>query len=192
MRNKIIMLQTILVTALFFAGSTLAVSISLPGIEEELTEDRIDKLVYSYTFTEPEIQKISILNEDFIHVSLKDCKNYAKTGEPSIPVKPLRILLPQGTTVEDITIITGESIEIESIGSLNPNTLVEFKLVKKYLNTTLRDSVLLEYSKQLYIENFLTCHKKLDLFDLLQTRSISDVYGEYLLIITYKINSFVK
>jgi PKD repeat protein len=112
------MLQTILVTALFFAGSTLAVSISLPGIEEELTEDRIDKLVYSYTFTEPEIQKISILNEDFIHVSLKDCKNYAKTGEPSIPVKPLRILLPQGTTVEGITIITGESIEIESIGNI--------------------------------------------------------------------------
>jgi len=76
------------------------------------------------------------------------------------------------------------NLEIESSGMLNPNTLVEFKLVKKYLNTTLRDSVLLEYSQQLNIANFLIYHKNLNLFDLLQTRSISDVYGEYVLIIT--------
>ena len=60
MKNKKIMLQTILVTVFFLASSTFSVSISLPEDIREINEDRINELKYSYKFTEPIINKITI------------------------------------------------------------------------------------------------------------------------------------
>ena len=75
------------------------------------------------------------------------------------------------------------NLEIESNGQLQPNTYVKFTVVKKYLNRTIGDSVLIDYSQQSTTNNYLLFSQSVNLFDLLQSNTISDVYGEYILII---------
>ena len=68
----------------------------------------IDSITYPYTFVRPTFETVSILGETFTRISMEDCKLYGGAGEPRLPVKPLRILLPQETTIEEIIVQTSE------------------------------------------------------------------------------------
>lgn len=71
-----------------------------------------DVIHLQYYFNKPTFETISFYGENFTRVNIEGCKLYGKTGEPRIPVKPIRLLLPQGRTVKDIYIETGNPIRL--------------------------------------------------------------------------------
>ncbi|RLF39508.1 MAG: hypothetical protein DRN12_06905 [Thermoplasmata archaeon] len=65
-----------------------------------------------YSFSKPILETISFYGENFTRVNIEGCKLYGKTGEPKLPVKPIRLLLPQGKAVKEIHVETGEPIKL--------------------------------------------------------------------------------
>ena len=63
------------------------------------------KIVMDFSFEKPVIEKVMINGEIYDRITMLDLPNYGNLGEPSLSVKPLRILLPQGTRVKEIEII---------------------------------------------------------------------------------------
>ncbi|GAI89089.1 unnamed protein product, partial [marine sediment metagenome] len=70
-------------------------------------------------------------------------------------------------------------LEFESIGLIQAGTIIEVELAKKYLDNRLEESVLLYIHQQSNYDNYETYSETFDLFELLQDKSILDVYGEY-------------
>jgi len=75
------------------------------------TNDNED-LVYSYTFEEPIIEKVTVRDEIFDKVTIEGLPNSYHYLKPSLPVKPLTVLLPMGTTVESIQVIPSKKINL--------------------------------------------------------------------------------
>jgi PKD repeat protein len=73
----------------------------------ESTEINLKNTIsFRYIFKEPSLSTVEIQNEQFTRVHLENLPILARHGEPCLPVKPLRILLPQSTTVKTIHIET--------------------------------------------------------------------------------------
>ena len=71
-----------------------------------------------FFFDEPSIEKVLVNGIECTRITIKDCKLYGKTGEPRLPVKPLRILLPQGRTIKNVSIETSEPVIINNIRNI--------------------------------------------------------------------------
>jgi hypothetical protein len=73
------------------------------------------KLELTYDFAEsvigkPVIGKIDIGEQEYDTVSIPGCDMYGAPGEPVLPVKTARILIPYGEEVQDIQVVPGEEI----------------------------------------------------------------------------------
>lgn len=68
-----------------------------------------DQLVFSFSFENPSMNKEN--NE--LSVSLEDLPITNNVGKPRLPLKPLKILLPYGTTVDSITVTSKSTVLLE-------------------------------------------------------------------------------
>jgi len=90
-------------------------------------------IIFEFSFDIPIIEKIEINNEFFDRVTIEGLPNSHEYQEPSLPVKPLKILLPAGKDVKDIHFLTeevksfGESHNIELGGRVIPLIQTQIK-----------------------------------------------------------------
>lgn len=68
-----------------------------------------DTITLNYSFDMPTIGTMEIHGEEFTRVQLEDLPLYGNIDEPRLPVKPVRILLPQSTTVKKIIVKTSDA-----------------------------------------------------------------------------------
>ena len=73
-----------------------------------------DYITKIFTFTAPQIHQIVINNQLYDEVIMPDAQGAWNAGEPNLPAYGVSILLPQGTTVADITIQPGTKIQLGS------------------------------------------------------------------------------
>jgi len=64
----------------------------------------------TYDFAEPVIGKTIIGVQEYDTVSIPGCDMYGAPGEPVLPFKTARILIPYGEEVQDIQVVPGEEI----------------------------------------------------------------------------------
>ncbi|MBS3778388.1 MAG: hypothetical protein KGY50_03740, partial [Candidatus Thermoplasmatota archaeon] len=92
-------------------------SFSTIAVSESSSQDKKDynnSLEYTFSFTEPTCSQIRLYGQDFTRVSMKGTLlTGRKVGGPQIPAKPVSILLPQGTTYEDISISVSEKKAVD-------------------------------------------------------------------------------
>ena len=66
--------------------------------------------IYETLFTTPQIRQIVVNNQVFDEVIMTDSEGAWNVGEPNLPAYSVSLLLPQGTTIADITIEPGTKI----------------------------------------------------------------------------------
>jgi len=109
-RFKSILISTIVVlilSNLIFANISTQVHSS--------ADDTSQYLEYSISFSEPQLTTNIFDREQYSSISIPG--TYAtgqKSGDPAIPAKPIRILLPQGTSFKDISISFTEKRNIHT------------------------------------------------------------------------------
>jgi hypothetical protein len=77
---------------------------------DDLTEEKVS---YSFTFIEPSFQTVEADNSLYTNINMPGCMAMGRqAGEPSLPVKFIKLLLPPMKTVTDVTVV-GNPIEID-------------------------------------------------------------------------------
>ncbi|RKX26933.1 MAG: hypothetical protein DRP47_07425 [Candidatus Zixiibacteriota bacterium] len=71
-----------------------------------------NRLTVSYSFEQPQIDKIIIGAQQYDRVVMPNAPNCGQTNQPALPAIGARILLPYGTTVESVEIETGVKIPL--------------------------------------------------------------------------------
>lgn len=106
------------ILTMFLFGTTIPVF----GVNSEQNEI----IVLEYSFSSPVIEKTAIRNEIYDRIRVDGLFNTNDLGIPRLPVKPVKILLPQGRDVKEIRLITsgeknfGTDFKIEVGGKLVP------------------------------------------------------------------------
>lgn len=91
--------------------------------ENEQTENRI---ILDYEFNVPVINNIEIAGTFYDQLEINGAPNCGNPGEPSLPSRGAYILLPQGTSVNEITVTynkkvnLGSSFKVEPVGECVP------------------------------------------------------------------------
>ncbi len=67
-----------------------------------------DKIVQEYNFERPEVNRVIVAGEMFDRIVMTGAPSGGRLGQPSLPAQGASILLPYGTEVDRIEIITGE------------------------------------------------------------------------------------
>jgi hypothetical protein len=110
--------------AVLIVASLILMSASSLAVAER--RDNSSQLVMNYSFEQPTIKKINIENTIYDEVVLPGVSSTGNPGEPCLPIKGSYILLPQGTTVDKITITTsekmclGEGFFVKPVGEIVP------------------------------------------------------------------------
>ncbi len=81
-------------------------SVGPPVLAEQVTME--------YFFDFPEVNSINIAGQVYDQVVMKDAPNSANAGQPALPARGARILLPFGTDVSSIEVIPDEKILVGS------------------------------------------------------------------------------
>ena len=100
--------RTLTLALSIFLAFVMLIQTGAAKVPAQKEHTSIDSITYSYTFVRPVFKTVSVLGETFTRIGMEDCKLYGGAGEPRLPVKPLRILLPQETTVDEIIVQTSE------------------------------------------------------------------------------------
>ena len=82
------------------------------GLQNKITYD--NKIILEFSFSKPIIEKSNVDGDIITTVTIEDLPNTHDLGKPILPVKPVRILLPQGTDVNGIKVITSDEIFLDS------------------------------------------------------------------------------
>jgi len=140
---KINKFLTIVILTLFLIASMT----SAFGIKK--TSEQTEDLIFEFSFTKPKLEKITVKGEIYDRITIDSLLNSYDLGEPCLPVKPVKILLPQGRDVENIEVYTsdkyslGTSFNVQVGGKVVPITM------KKHV-TRERDSIPSVVSDSLY------------------------------------------
>jgi len=101
--NKILIIG---ILAMFLlATAAPALEIKSKTLNEEI-------IVLDFSFSEPQLEKISVKDGIYDRISVDGLPNINDFREPRLPVKPLRILLPQGRSMENIEVFTSDKISL--------------------------------------------------------------------------------
>ena len=73
-----------------------------------------NKIILDFSFSKPIIEKSNVNGNIITSVTIQDLPNTHDLKKPVIPVKPISILLPQGTDVNDIELSHSEEILLGS------------------------------------------------------------------------------
>ncbi|MCJ7571337.1 MAG: C25 family cysteine peptidase, partial [Candidatus Thermoplasmatota archaeon] len=113
-----------------------------------------------FNFSKPTLSTFNINNEEYFKIKLDDLPVSDKFGEPKLPVKPLRILLPYSTDVEKISVKTSE----EKIMEDNVFSDIELGGMSRSLDSSLYDNEIIPqyekdyiYPKQVYNNLGIQC-----------------------------------
>ena len=96
--------------AVLIVFSLILMSASSMAVAEH--KSNIDQLSMTYSFNQPIITTVEIENTVFDEVIIPGVLSAGNPGEPCLPIKGSYILLPQGKTVEKITIQTPDMITL--------------------------------------------------------------------------------
>jgi hypothetical protein len=117
MKNKNRVMRIFLLSILNFC----LLSTSLPAFPQETAEESIE-MSYTIAFPVPVIEKVPIGERIFDTVTIDDLPNVGDYGEPIVPVKELRLLIPYGYIVISIDANPGELITLGSGYILRPGS----------------------------------------------------------------------
>jgi len=97
---------------------------------------------FIYNFGNPTYSAINIKGEEFDRINLGDLPFSEKLGEPKLPVKPLKILLPYSTDIKQISLETSEkkilqntnvkNIELGGLSHRLDNASVQREIVPQF------------------------------------------------------------
>ncbi len=95
------------------------VRLSVVGGPKDFQEEQEEAVVltgeileFNYVFEEPTIEKVEIGNNTYDKVLLEDTDSFEKTGEPVLPVKTVKILLPQDAELSGVNVVGEDETEI--------------------------------------------------------------------------------
>ncbi|MFH1359679.1 MAG: C25 family cysteine peptidase, partial [Candidatus Omnitrophota bacterium] len=91
---------------LIFTGLFLFFWLSIPCIALE------DEIVLQYEFDKPVIKEVTIAEEVYNYVVIHDTTTMGNAGEPSLPIKGAKILIPEGMQYFSSDVILGKPQEI--------------------------------------------------------------------------------
>ena len=103
----------IIIISLLFSSMSTAIIVN---DDEDLNLKQISK---SFSFIEPKITTIEIETKNYHRIFLEDCISTGDPGEPKLPVKGVKLLLPSKSSIDTIEIESEEKI------SLGSNLLIE-------------------------------------------------------------------
>ncbi len=98
--------------AVLIVASLILMSASSLAVAEH--RDNSNQIVMNYSFEQPTTKKINIENTIYDEVILSDVFTTGNPGEPCLPIKGSFILLPQGASVDTITVTPREKISLGS------------------------------------------------------------------------------
>jgi len=99
---------------IFLMATSLSVALDATSVENENN----NHLSYSFTFIEPGLQTAYVDSSQYTTLQMTGCLAVGKrAGDPMLPVKAVKLLLPAMTTVTSIT-VTGIPVELASIKNL--------------------------------------------------------------------------
>ena len=79
-----------------------------------------EMLTYTISFEQPTLEQIKLNDTTFTKIEMSNCLSHASPGDPALPVRPVKILLPQGEKISDIKVSYPKSVKIESELTKNP------------------------------------------------------------------------
>ena len=124
MNKKII----VVLLSIFFIIISFSVTINVFASQKISSSD---KIILEFSFSKPIIEQLKVDEDIITTVTIESLQNTYDLGKPIIPVKPVKVLLPQGTEVNDIEITTSEEIllgsgfNIQAGGYIAPVSLIE-------------------------------------------------------------------
>ena len=62
---------------------------------------------------QPFLVTFALNNKTFTQISINNCLSHGQPGDPSLPLYPIKILIPQGKKVKDISIVDSHSQDID-------------------------------------------------------------------------------
>jgi len=90
-----------------------SLTVALDATNEPNSKD--NRLSYSFTFIEPGLQMATVDATDYTRLQMPGCMAIGKqSGDPMLPVKSVKMLLPAMTTVTSINVV-GNPVELTSI-----------------------------------------------------------------------------
>jgi hypothetical protein len=86
-----------------------------------------EQLSITYSFNQPIIEQIMIGDNSYTRITIQDLSTSGNSGEPRLPSGGAYLLLPQGTTIDDINVksegeLLGSGFNIEPVGEMIPIT----------------------------------------------------------------------
>ena len=101
--NKILIIG---ILAMFLLVTvTPALEIKSKTLDEEV-------IVLDFSFSEPRLDKINIRDGIYDRITVDGLPNINDFREPRLPIKPVRILLPRGRSMENIEVFTSDKISL--------------------------------------------------------------------------------
>ena len=97
---------------LLFLLTGLAACFAAPAYAETIS--------VSYHFDSPAFESIVIGNQVYDHVIMPETPNSGDIGEPALPARGARILLPEGCVVERVEIIPGTKVTVGRAVNIEP------------------------------------------------------------------------
>ncbi|MFQ6103176.1 MAG: FG-GAP-like repeat-containing protein [Candidatus Glassbacteria bacterium] len=74
-----------------------------------------NQLIYRMEFQEPRLERVQVFGETFTKLYMQKTMSIGeRIGEPVVQIVPLRLLLPQGTQVSSIEIVTDRMAEVDA------------------------------------------------------------------------------
>ncbi|MEM2935510.1 MAG: C25 family cysteine peptidase, partial [Candidatus Thermoplasmatota archaeon] len=110
MKGKRIGISVCVVLVLLMSSITLPnTSAETPVIKKGETIKQPIRM--KFDFIRPQLSQVMLAGENYASVDM-DLPTVGNAGEPEIPVKPVNVLLPYGTEINEIKVIAGEPILI--------------------------------------------------------------------------------
>jgi hypothetical protein len=79
-----------------------------------------EQITMEYYFEQPQILDVNIGSDWYHRTVMEDAPNYGNTNKPLLPARGTRILLPYGTEVSSVEVISGEKILLGSDFLIEP------------------------------------------------------------------------
>jgi len=108
--NKIRVISSYLLALLIIVSSSSFVFGLTLQNDVKKNEERLN---YTILFEKPSANEIKINGQTFTQLSMENCLSHAEPGNPSLPIYPIKILLPQGKKVSKIDVSCQDRTEIK-------------------------------------------------------------------------------
>ena len=84
------------------------------------TNEKFDELNFKVFFEEPVLNNINVDDRTFTQIYMNNCISNAKPGNPSLPLYPIKILLPQGKKLSKLNVFLSDKIKLNYNLEKNP------------------------------------------------------------------------